>query len=64
MILTSNVPYTKKMGLYNWVAKVFSPKENGFRVIKAGQTFKESDREVWTDGECLLSTYNVLSNMY
>lgn len=63
MVIMTNMPYTKKMGLYNWVTQIFDPKKNGFKVIKAGTTLKEPDREVWTDGECLLSTYNVLHDL-
>lgn len=58
--LTSHHKYDKKKGLYKWVTEIFSPTSNNFEVIKVGERFNQTDVELWTDGECLLCTSDVL----
>ncbi len=41
--------------------RALSPEHNGFKLVKAGDTFNSGGyegREVWTDGECLLELLN------
>ena len=57
-LLANSIPFDKKEGLYKWLTKVFSPEK--FTTIKAGDSFRGNNNEIWTDGECLLCTFDAL----
>jgi len=46
----------KKLDLLDLIEKAFDPKKNGFKLVKAGSEIPKN-REVWTDGKCILKLF-------